>query len=224
MLAQKDELELVTGINSKAEVRSIIDTSSRKTSAKDLKYKLMEVSLEFVSRESIESIRKVDLEVLDGEFDVLERSITWTGSSYDKSELIDDGDKFTLEDSKDQVSPYHYKINLNNKFCKGQRISSGIKTYLKDESQLMHEYLAQIVKYPIENLILRVIIPEKNALLDNVRYVRYADMKMEYEFLDQENKVTETKKDNKIIYELQIENPNLFYTYSMEWDFIKVKS
>lgn len=88
----------------------------------------------------------------------------------------------------------------------------------------MHEYLAQIVKYPIENLILRVIIPEKNALLDNVRYVRYADMKMEYEFLDQENKVTETKKDNKIIYELQIENPNLFYTYSMEWDFIKVKS
>lgn len=49
-------------------------------------------------------------------------------------------------------------------------------------------------------------------------------MKMEYEFLDQENKVTETKKDNKIIYELQIENPNLFYTYSMEWDFIKVKS
>lgn len=224
MLAQKDELELVTGINSKAEVRSIIDTSSRKTSAKDLKYKLMEVSLEFVSRESIESIRKVDLEVLDGEFDVLERSITWTGSSYDKSELIDDGDKFTLEDSKDQVSPYHYKINLNNKFCKGQRISYGIKTYLKDESQLMHEYLAQIVKYPIENLILRVIIPEKNALLDNVRYVRYADMKMEYEFLDQENKVTETKKDNKIIYELQIENPNLFYTYSMEWDFIKVKS
>ena len=57
-----------------------------------------------------------------------------------------------------------------------------------------------------------------------MRYVRYADMKMEYEFLDQENKVTETKKDNKIIYELQIENPNLFYTYSMEWDFIKVKS
>ena len=84
----------------------------------------------------------------------------------------------------------------------------------------MHEYLAQIVKYPIENLILRVIIPEKNALLDNVRYVRYADMKMEYEFLDQENKVTETKKDNKIIYELQIR----IYFIHIVWNGILLKS
>lgn len=99
-----------------------------------------------------------------------------------------------------------------------------LRIFIMDESQLMHEYLAQMIKYPIENLILRVIIPQKAPLLDNVRYVRYADMKMEYEFGDKENQVKKSEKDEKIVYELKVENPNLFYTYSLEWDFIKVKS
>ena len=34
----------------------------------------------------------------------------------------------------------------------------------------------------------------------------------------------ETTDDNRVIYQLEIDNPNLFYTYSLEWDFINVKS
>ena len=86
----------------------------------------------------------------------------------------------------------------------------------------MHAYFAQMIKYPTQKLILRVIIPKKAPLLDNIRYVRYADMKMEYDFGDQNNDIKEETTDNKVIYELEIDNPNLFYTYSIEWDFINI--
>lgn len=88
----------------------------------------------------------------------------------------------------------------------------------------MHPYFAQMIKYPTKRLVLSVVIPENNRLIENVRYVRYADLNMEYEYTDQGYKVHEDKRDGKIIYTLKIENPNLFYTYSIEWDFIHVKS
>ena len=100
-----------------------------------------------------------------------------------------------------------------------------MKSYVKDESHLMHAYFAQMIKYPTKKLILKVIIPKEAPLLDNIRYVRYADMKMEYDFLDQFHHIEEeTTDDNRVIYQLEIDNPNLFYTYSLEWDFINVKS
>lgn len=222
MLALKDELELVSGINCRKEAREVIAPSSKQPLTKDLLYHKMEVSLEFINREKIESIRKVDIEVVNGEYNRLDRILTWTGSSYDKSELIENENGYYFIDSKDLVSPYHYQIVLNNTVSAGQHISYAVKSYVKDESHLMHAYFAQMIKYPTQKLILRVIIPKKAPLLDNIRYVRYADMKMEYDFGDQTNDIKEETTDNKVIYELEIDNPNLFYTYSIEWDFINI--
>lgn len=146
------------------------------------------------------------------------------GSSYDKSELIDNDNKYFLVDSKDQMSPYHYRINFNKTISRNEHISYKVKSCVKDESHLMHAYFAQMIKYPTKKLVLTVIIPENNPLLENIRYVRYADLKMECEFLDELNNFQEERKDNKIVYCLEIDNPNLFYTYSLEWDFMNVKS
>ena len=129
-----------------------------------------------------------------------------------------------MVDSKDQVSPYHYRIEFNKKISCGEHIVYKVKSYVKDESHLMHAYFAQMIKYPTQKLILTVTIPEVDPLLENVRYVRYADLQMECEFSDDSNKVQEEKIDNNIVYRLEIENPNLFYTYSLEWDFMNVKS
>lgn len=224
ILAQKDELELVSGINCKKEARESVNPSIKQPLTNDLLYERMEVSLEFISREKIESIRNVNIDVLNGNYTVLDRTLTWTGSSYDKSELIENEKGYSLIDSKDNISPYHYKIEFNNSVSKGDKISYAIKSYVKDESHLMHPYFAQIIRYPTKKLILKIVIPKIAQLLENVRYVRYADMKMEYEFSEQYNKVKEQQIEDKIVYTLEIDNPNLFYTYSLEWDFINVKS
>lgn len=224
MIAQKDELELVSGINCKNEAKESISPSIKQPLSKDLYYQSMEVSLEFFSREKIESIRDVNIKVLNGEYEALDRTLTWTGSSYDKSELIKNENNYFLIDSKDSMSPYHYRIDFNKPISEGEIISYAIKSYVKDESHLMHSYFAQMIKYPTKKLVLKIIIPKQAPLLDNVHYVRYADMKMEYEFAEDNKEVKEEQIGDKIIYTLEVYNPNLFYTYSLEWDFINVKS
>lgn len=223
LLPYKDELELVSGINCKEEIKKKMIGENASPKTKDLLYHKIEFSIEFKNRENIESLRKVDIEVKNGTYDKLDRQLTWTGSSYDKSELINNNENYTLVDSKDKISPYHYQIQLNKAVALSEHIKYEIKSYVKDETHLMHEYFAQMIKYPTKQLILRVIIPEANPLLENIRYVRYADLSMECEHTDK-CKINTTTKNGKTIYTLKINNPNLFYTYSLEWDFMNVKS
>lgn len=223
LLPYKDELELVSGINCKEEAKKLKQESKKTTKTKDLFYHTMEFTIEFKSRENIESLRKYDIEVKNGTYSELNRQLIWTGSSYDKSELIDNKEGYELIDSKDKVSPYRYKIILNNEVKASQHIKYSIKTYVKDETHLMHEYIAHMVKYPTEHLVLNIIIPKSDPLLENLRYVRYADLAMECEYADCDHEIKQSEQDGKIIYTLEVDNPNLFYTYSVEWDFIKVK-
>lgn len=221
LMAYKDEIELVSGVSCKKEVNPV---HTAKMSPKDLKYNSIEFSIEFCDRENIESTRTVDLELINGTYTQFERKLTWTGSSYDNSELLDNNEGYTLIDSTDKVSPYKYYINFNKEMKSKDNIKYKIRSNVKDESQMMHPYFAQMIKYPTEHLTLNVIIPEESPLLDNVRFVRYADLKMEYEYEDTDNHVTKRIENEKIIYTLNVNKPNLFYTYSIEWDFMKVKS
>lgn len=223
LLPYKDELELVSGINCKEEIKKKMMGGNDSPKTKDLLYHSIEFSIEFLNRENIESRRKVDIEVKDGTYSKLDRQLTWTGSSYDKSELINIDGNYTLVDSTDKVSPYHYQIQLNRTVKPSEHIIYEIKSDVKDETHLMHEYFAQMIKYPTKQLILRVIIPAAKPLLENIRYVRYADLSMECEYTD-EHEFDTSQENGKTIYTLEIDNPNLFYTYSLEWDFINVKS
>lgn len=225
VLAYKDELELVTGMNCKRIVQKMKTDAKKGPDTKDFLYHLIDFSIVFKDRENIESFRKVDIEVKNGEYESLERKLTWTGSSYDKSELVNNGEGYRLEDSKDKASPYKYKIHLNKKIRESEHIRYELRTNVKDETHLMHPYFAQMIKHPTKELILNVIIPKSSRLIENVRYVRYADLKMEceYEDADAEHKIEEKEDGENIIYTLKISNPNLFYTYSIEWDFIKIK-
>lgn len=226
LLAYKDELELVSGINCKKIAEAGKDKRGEQPETKDLLYHSIEFSIEFINREIIESKRKVDIEVVNGSYQELNRQLTWTGSSYDKSELIDTGNEYTLIDSEDKVSPYKYKILFEKEKRPKSRIQYTIHSKVKDETHLMHEYFAQMIKYPTKYLELTIIIPIDNQMIENVRYKRYADYKMEYEYADEKNQVEEKidESSGKKIYTLKVHNPNLFYAYSLEWDFIKVKS
>lgn len=224
LLPYKDELELVSGINCKEEAKKIKNRIEQRPKTYDFLYHLIDVSIEFKDRENIESIRNVDIEVKNGSYSILNRQLTWTGSSYDKSELLNNTEGYTLIDTKDKISPYKYQIQLNKEMKPSDRIKYQIKSIVKDETHLMHTYFAQMVKYPTNYLRLSVIIPKDSLLLDNVRYVRYADLNMEYEYTDHELSIAENEENEKVVYTLEVKNPNLFYTYSIEWNFIDVKS
>lgn len=221
LLSYKDEIELVSGINCKEEAAKVYNDIEPGPETNDLLYHKIEFSLEFSNREKIESSRYVKVQVCNGEYGQLNRKLTWTGSSYDNSELINNTHNYKLVDSKDKVSPYNYKIVFDKKLKKDDDIEYTINSHVKDETHMMHPYFAQMIKYPTEHLVLNIILPQDEPLIKNIHYVRYADMKMECEYKDQnvENKVVKREEDKKIIYTLDIKDPNLFYTYSIEWEF-----
>lgn len=226
LLAYKDELELVSGVVCKKIAQEGEDSLAVKPRTKDLLYHSIEVELEFTSREIIESRRHVEVEVIDGKFSEFERKLTWTGSSYDNSELLGEKNGYQLIDSKDKVSPYKYTVVFEEEKGPGSQIAYSIRSRVKDEAHLMHEYFAHMVKYPTERLKLSIIIPKGSNLIENVRYKRYADLKMEYEYPDDQYEVVKNEDEGgeKTIYSLEISKPNLFYSYSIEWDFMSVRT
>lgn len=223
LLPYKDELELLSGIECKKIAKEGRQGIYKEPETKDLHYKRVEFEIKFKSRTIIEAKRGVVFTVENGVFQGFERKLNWTGSSYDGARLLTR--EGTLIDYKDTASPYRYAINFGKELKKGDEISYCVGFQVKDESQKMHPYLAHYVKYPTDKLILRITVPENSKFIENVKYKRYADKEMEIlydECGEQKNEVkTPDDTENPNTYILEIENPNLFYTYSLEWEFVK---
>lgn len=222
IMAFKDELELVSGVNCKTIAKEGSLEEKTQPNTKDLHYKVVECNLEFKTREIIESLRTVDFDILNGEFDGFDRSLTWTGSSYDGSEIFNMNGNYKLYETKDKVSPYKYQISFNEKKVAGSNIKYKIKTSVKDETHIMHPYLAHMIKYPTDFLRISVTVPKGHELIHEMINMRYADMDMKNDFIgDEKYEVKET--EDKILYILEVPKPNLFYTYSLEWEFVENK-
>lgn len=223
LLPYKDELELVSGVKCKEIAKKDYNMNKKVPDVMDLFYHSIEFTIEFKTREIIESIRNVNMEIKKNKYDKFDRKLTWTGSSYDGSELINNGNGYTLLDSTDKISPYRYQIQLNELKGPQDMLEYTIRSNLKDETHLMHPYIAHMIKNPTKQLVLKVIIPKGAPLIENVCYKRYADFNMEYEYTDN-MELSKDELEDKIIYSLEVSNPNLFYTYSIEWEFIKIRT
>lgn len=223
LLPYKDELELVTGLNCKKIAAEGKIEANQTPKTEDLLYHNVDFTLKFISRENIEAYRSVDFDVINGQVKELKRKITWTGSSYDGTELISETGEIC--DHQTNISPYQYSINFPQTKNPGDNIQYKVCTKVKDETHLMHPYLAHYIEHPTEKLTLRIIIPKDEPLLENIVYKRFADLDMKIEYPDHSSTlIVENSDSENIIYELTIQHPNLFYTYSVEWEFINIKS
>lgn len=223
LLPFKDELKFVTGIDLKNEAKEALHRQLNGPKTLDFFYHIYEVTLEFIDRENIVSSRHAEITIENHTFTQLERRLTWTGSSYDGSRLENNTEGYNLIDTKDKISPYYYTIEFNKTLQKGDKIKYTVHTDVKDEMHLMHPYLSHTILHPMEKLVLKVITPKKGEIIEEVHYVRYADKNMECEYKDTDHDVKIEEKDDKIEYTLTIDRPNLFYSYSLEWAFIKIK-
>lgn len=222
LMAVKDELELVSGVSCKkiAEEGFLDDN---KPEPMDLHYKSMKFNLEFKTREIIEAEREDIFEIVHGEYNILNKKLTWTGSSYDGSEIQAEAGYERVE-SVDKISPYRYKIILPKKMCPKDKVQYKMLFHVKDETHLMHPYMAHVINYPTDYLELNLIVPNKMNDISHVVCKRYADSEMKFEYQDPElDKYFEVKdeegEEGKKIYTLKIQSPNLFYSYSIEWKF-----
>lgn len=214
IMPYKDELELISGCNPRNIAKMGGRSTWREPDVGDFKYKLVEFVLTFKSREEIICIRKIKGKVKHGTHEYIDKNFVWTGSSYDGSELIKGKDCELEMINNKPGDPIHYRIRFGSPKEKGDRISYTIKSNLKDVTKVMRPYISNVVACPTKRLILKV--EDKADIINEMQYVRYADKEMKIVSQDHQNKVKESKNGT---FTLIIDNPNLFYTYALEWKF-----
>lgn len=211
----KDELEMVTGVNVKSVVKSMENKSD--VEFQDIEYENIEIKLEFKgSRNIVESTRKISATIQKNSMEKITKRIIWTGSSYEKTQLIageSDEDLQLLETSK--KSPFTYDICMGNKRNKGDSINYQVITRVKDEKQVMEPYFAHMVKNLTKKL--KIIVKAPENLLRDVKTTMYADLEMKTKI--KESNIQGNLMDNYVEFVYEISDANVNYTYAIEWNF-----
>lgn len=215
-IATKDELELLTDVN----IKDLISNEHQKKELaySDIEYNNVEINFCFIKwRNEIECTRKINATILANDFSEITRTIVWTGSSYDGTELIkEESDKdITITQSKN-ILPYTYKLIAHRD--KGSPLNYSVLTKAKDDQNVMEPYLAHMVKHKTKMLILQVSLPKENNNISEVKATAYADLEMNTLVNETPLQATNDKTDH-IIYRIEIPNANVNYTYAIEWKF-----
>jgi hypothetical protein len=215
-MAVKDELELLTGVDVKKAVKGDILTPILKYG--DIRYKEIVVQLKFDGdRNSIESTRTINAILQKDGINRIKKQIVWTGSAYDQTKIIpenSDADVSLVEVNKDM--PYVYEVVFDKEKKSGDSIKYQVMTTVKDEKHVMEPYLAHMVKNDTEKLIIKVITPSN--LIYNVVKTIYADLEMKTKI--KEIPIEKQGDGEWDIYSYEVENANVNYAYSIEWEFV----
>jgi len=99
---------------------------------------------------------------------------------------------------------------------KGDTVSYTIKTTVKDQEHSMYPYLGHVVKHRVDYLEIRVLA--RSNILNNVKHIVYADTQMDIKF-SESSEVDYNKENDYDCYNISIKDPNLFYSYCLEWEF-----
>ena len=221
LLPFKDELEMISGVDCKKVAKNGRENICHEFQAEDLHYNRIDFQVSFKTRNTIECKRSVKFKVMKGSFSSMERYIAWTGSSYDGTELV--GEEYKIEDYNSENTPYQYRIDFGHEIKENEEISYTVCSKLSDENESMKPYIAHYVEHPTDELVLRIEVPKENSFMNGVIYKRYADKDMTIEYddiLESRPKIDEEDEGDVYTYSIRIKKPNLFYTYSLRWNFI----
>lgn len=215
-MAIKDELELITGIKVKKVVEKSSDLEEIPPIVSDIKYKKMELTLAYKTKEDIISIREVELEVTGEPINHIEKEIIWTGNEYKGTQLLENEEGFSLEDSTRKISPYKYKILFNKSVMKGESVKYKLKTVTSDMTEDMQPFFSHTIKNPTDKLLISVEFPIDTV--EQVEAQEFRDSGREIP-IGKAKKTKVTKQENMEKYIYEIENPKLLNTYSISWVF-----
>lgn len=216
--AIKDELNLVSGISMKQAVKS--KANNNKPSFNEIEYNDIELELIFKTRTEIEFVQRATLTPKKEEFKTLTKSLSWSGSSYDKTIRNSDKNDYKIVERGLVDGIVTFEINPLMPISTDNTFSYDVKTIVKDELEIMNPILSHHVKAITKKLNLSVKFNKKcfeNKKPQNIKINLYADI--EKNAIYKTIQATEYEQDDYIVFSGEFDDPCLFYTYSIEWDF-----
>ncbi len=214
----KDELSLFSGIDMKkvAREKNII----KQLEFDDVNYKDVNIELVFKNRHELEFVRTVNLTAKKDNIDSVQKGFSWTGSFSEKTVQNIKSKEYNIQEEFCVDGVNYCTLKLANPLKEGDDFNYSLKTLLYDEQETMRPFFSHHVKSLTDNLVIKIKV-YKGVKIENIRLNEYADINKNVLFSTKD--VKHDKKDDYDEYIFSIDNPSLFYTYSMEWDFVKVK-
>ncbi len=227
VMPPKDELELITGVNAKKAAKELAFGEEEDDIILNFRYELADVYCKFDSRSGIEIQRYYVIKVEKNTPGIINKKFKWTGSEYIETianYVTDDQGNDILdyvEDIQDENSPYKYRIHLKRDLLKGDEIKANVVTRVLDSGETMKPFFAHVVRNPTDKLIMRIAYPKRLIRPDSIVNNRYVseNMTIKYNNPKLENDFIITEEENLVKYTVEIDNPILLYTYSIEWKF-----
>lgn len=214
-IPKKDELRLRVGKSCKQIVQG---EESEPHVITDFKNRSLKNTLEFLTRTNIEETSEASIEALAEEVSQVSHKQYWTGSSFDGIILQHCSVSHSCEYKVGSEPPYACMVSFTPPLKKGDCADFGIKTKVKDMKCIMSPYYAQMVTTHTEKLVLEVVAPE--GLITDVETVVYADLAMRKDYEVSREKVTVVVDGEKERYVFEVSDPNLMYSYCLEWKFV----
>lgn len=213
-MSPKDELELLSGINIKDEIREKQKADKQTQIPTNMIFELYEITLEMLNREELVSQRHIKFNVVSEPIKEMTKTITWTGSQYKGTKVLEP-ESFRIRDSGREHSPHRYTIEFDKNALPGKTIEYKIQTDLGDDKHDMEPYLAHVVNNLIHTLRITLKVP--NGLVKNVTAKGYKGLYRELP-IDEEIPVAMEENETSVIYSIEKSNPSLYMTYSIEWE------
>lgn len=214
-LAYKDELSILTGINSTEVSKNIDNIFPEALKFQDVIYNQTKLSLEFEDRCTMKMMNHSELQIKKEGIKTINKMQIWSGNKC-CIELFNSDPKCRLR-QKINGEQILYSLDYEEPLRKDEIIKFDLLTNMSDSKQVMQPFLCQIIKHVMKELILVLKVPKN--LIQEVRKCVYADNLMSV-CIERKSLKKSTKIDKNLdIYELKIVKPNVNYTYAIEWDF-----
>lgn len=213
-LSLKDEIALIL------ETKTLSDLTNNKPAPlryKDIVYNHITAQLNIESRMKMSLERDEKITNNLPSLNRIYKRFLWSGTNY---KIKEETDNIKIEEFIADSTSYSYCIAILNPLNKGECISFKTKTIMED-----HDITSlPIFSYRIENKTqkLELILNIKKSVCSGKIYFRvYADKDktalIKNEILSQ---VPEDKNvGDMIVFKKKIINPNVYYTYSIEWEY-----
>ncbi|MCM1540201.1 MAG: hypothetical protein NC121_02960 [Blautia sp.] len=203
-----------------AKKNKLIENNKNREISSDYRFSSIIAELTFDdNRKNITSTLDYNMTVLADNVTEFKRDLIWSGSKYNGTRILQKNDnRYEIEDSQRDHSPYPYIIKFNSEKKRGETISLKTETSVVDEKLDMIPEYSFMAKYQIDELILKIIAPE--GMIKNVKQAVYADRAKSICIEPPRNMTSETVR-NLVVFTYRILNPTLLYTYCIEWEFTK---
>ncbi len=215
--AIKDELDLASGINMK---KVISDKGSDGEEFNIIYYDNVHSELVFKSRTELDFIQKASLSPTKGELATVRKALSWSGSTYEKTISKDPNCNYTIVEKGVENGKFAFEILPNEPIKTGNFFEYSINTIIRDDLEIMNPILSHYVKAKTKKLMISVKFNKENfgeKLPKNVTLKLYADIERNAIYDEKEPQIRDD--DQYVEYYEEFDNPYLFYTYSIEWDF-----